>query len=76
MTSGISITIPDMLVTTIFDQSILMHLNIQQHLSMCTSSFRISHDINICDGKHPVTVKCAHKPLPFVTLVTSTNKFV
>ena len=30
----------------------------------------------ICDGKHPVTVKCAHILLPLVILVTSINKSV
>ena len=30
----------------------------------------------MCEGKHPVNVKCAHILLPLVTLVTSTNKSV
>ena len=53
-----------------------MHLNIQQKVSICTSSFWIGLDIRICEGKHLVTVKCAHILLPLVTLVTSTNKSV
>ena len=59
-----------------FDQLTLIHLNIQQKVSICTSSFQIGLDIRICDGKHPVTVKCAHVLLPLVMLVTSTNKSV
>ena len=58
------------------DQLTLIHLNIQQKVSICTSSFRISLDIQICEGKHPVNAKCAHILLPLVTLVTSTNKSV
>ena len=59
-----------------FDQLTLIHLNIQQKISICTSFFWISLDIHICDGKHPVTVKCGHILLPLVMLVTSTNKSV
>ena len=59
-----------------FDQLTLMHLNIQQKVPIRTSSFWIGLDIRIYNGKHPVTVKCAHIPLPLVMLVTSTNKLV
>ena len=59
-----------------FDQLPLIHLNIQQKVSICTSSFWIGLDICIYDGKHAVTVKCAHILLPLVILVTSTNKSV
>ena len=59
-----------------FDQLTLMHLNIEHKVSICTSSYWISIDMHICDGKHPVTVKCAHLLLPLVMLVTSTNKSV
>ena len=58
------------------DQLTLICLNMQQKVSICTSSFWISLDIWICEGKHLVNIKCAHVPLPFVTLVTSTNKSV
>ena len=37
--SGISIVIPDIPVMVIFDQLTLIHLNIQQQVSICTSSF-------------------------------------
>ena len=74
--SGITIVIPDIPVTIIFDQLTLIHLNIQQKVSICTSSFWIGLDIRICIGKHPVTVKCAHILLPLVMLVTLTNKSV
>ena len=59
-----------------FDQLTLIHLNIQQKVSICTSSFWIGLDIHICDWKHPVAVKCAHILLPLVMLVTLTNKVV
>ena len=59
-----------------FDQLTLIHLNIQQKVSICTSSFWIDLDIRICEGKLPVNAKCAHIPLPLVALVTSTNKSV
>ena len=74
--SGITIVIPDIPVTIMSDQLTLMHLNIQQKVSICTSSFWIGLNIHICEGKHPVTVKCAHILLPLVMLVTSTNKSV
>ena len=74
--SGITIVIPNIPVTIILDQLILICLNIQQKVSICTSSLQISLDIHTCDGKHPVTVKCAHILLPLVMLVTSTNKSV
>ena len=74
--SGITIVIPDIPVTIMFDQLTVIHLNIQQKVSIYTSSFWISLDIHICNGKHPVTVKCAHILLPLVMLVTSTNKSV
>ena len=74
--SGITIVIPDIPVTIMFDQLTLICLNIQQKVSICTSSLRISLDIHICHGKHPVAVKCAHILLPLVMLVTSTNKSV
>ena len=74
--SGILIIVPDIPVTLIFDQLILIHLNIQQMVSMCILSFCIGLDNLICVGKHPVTTKCAHIPLPLVTWVTSTNKLV
>ena len=74
--SGITIVIPDIPVTIMFDQLTLIHLNIQQKVSIYTSSFLIGLDIHICDGKHPVTVKCAHILLPLVMLVTLTNKSV
>ena len=57
-----------------FDQLTIIHLNIQQKVSIHTSSFQIGLDICICNGKHPVTVKCAHILLPLVMLVTLTNK--
>ena len=59
-----------------FDQLTLIRLNIEQKVSICTSSFQIGLDIDICNGKHPVTVKCAHILLPLVMLVTLTNKLV
>ena len=59
-----------------FDQLTLIHLNIQQKVSICTPSLWISLDIQICVGKHPVAVKCAHILLPLVMLVTLTNKSV
>ena len=74
--SGIVIAIPDIPVTIMFDQLTLICLDIQQKVSICTSSFQIGLDIQICKGKHPVAVKCAHILLPLVTLVTSTNKSV
>ena len=74
--SGITIVIPDIPVTVILDQLTLIRLNIQQKVFICTSSFWISLDIHICEGKHPVTVKCAHILLPLVMLVTLTNKLV
>ena len=37
--SGIVIIVPDIPVTLILDQLILIHLNIQQTVSICTSSF-------------------------------------
>ena len=58
------------------DQLTLIHLNIQQKVSICTSSFWICLNIWIREGKHLVNAKCAHIPLPLVTLVTSTNKSV
>ena len=64
--SGITIVIPNIPVTIMFDQLTLIHLNIQQKVSICTSSFWIVLDIRICNGKHPVTVKCAHILLPSV----------
>ena len=73
---GISIVIHDIPVTVIFDQLTLMHLNIQQQVSICTSSFRISLDIHISDGKHPVAIKCTHILLPLVILLTLTNRSV
>ena len=36
--SGIVILVPDIPVTLILDQLILIHLNIQQTVSICTSS--------------------------------------
>ena len=54
----------------------LIHLNVQQKVSICTSSFWICLNIWICERKHPVDAKCAHILLPLVTLVTSTNKSV
>ena len=74
--SGITIVIPNIPVTIMFDQLTLIHLNTQQKVSICTSSFWIGLDIHICDGKNPVTVKCAHILLPLVMLVTLTNKSV
>ena len=74
--SGILIILPDIPVTLILDQLILIRLNIQQTVSICTSSFCIGLDNRICVGKHPVDTKCAHIPLPLVMLVTSTNKSV
>ena len=74
--SGIVIAIPDIPITIMLDQLTLIRLNIQQKVSTCTSSFWISPDVRICEGKHLVTVKCAHILLPLVTLVTSTNKSV
>ena len=74
--SGIVIVVPDIPVTNMLDQLTLIHLNIQQKVSICTSSFWIGLDIRICEGKLLVDAKCAHIPLPFVTLVTSTNKSV
>ena len=47
-----------------------------QKVSICTSSFQIGLHIQICKGKHPVAVKCAHILLSLVILVTSTNKSV
>ena len=58
---GIVIAIPDIPVTIMLDRLTLIHLNIQQKVSICTSSFWINLDIQICEGKHPVTVKRAHK---------------
>ena len=74
--SGIIIIVLDIPVTIILDQLILICLNIQQTVSICTSSFCIGLDNIICVGKHPVDTKCAHTPLPLVMLVTSTNKSV
>ena len=74
--SGIVIVVLDIPVTNMLDQLTLIHLNIQQNVSICTSSFWIGLDIRICEGKLPVDAKCAHIPLPLVTLVTSTNKSV
>ena len=37
--SGIAIIVPDISVTFILNQLILIHLNIQQKVSICTSSF-------------------------------------
>ena len=74
--SGIVIAIPNIPVTIMLDQLTLIRLNIRQKVSICTSSFRIGLNIRICEGKHPVAVKCAHILLPLVTLVTSTNKSV
>ena len=59
-----------------FAQLTLICLNIQQKVSICTSSFWISLDICIYDGKHPVAVKCADILLPLVMLVILTNKSV
>ena len=72
--SGIVIVVLDIPVTIMLDQLILIRLNIQQKVSICTSSFWIGLDIQICEGKHPVDAKCAHIPLPLVILVTSTNE--
>ena len=74
--SGIVIVVPDIPVTIMLDQLTLMHLNVQQKVSICTSSFQISLDIQICEGKHPVDAKCAHILLPLVILVTLMNKSV
>ena len=74
--SGITIVIPDIPVTIMFDQLTLICLNMQQKVSICTSSFQIGLSIHICEEKHPVTVKCAQILLPLVILVTSTNKSV
>ena len=74
--SGIVIVVLDIPVTIMFDQSILICLNIQQKVSICTSSFWIGVNMQICEGKHPVNAKCAHILLPLVILVTSTNKSV
>ena len=43
--SGIVIAIPDIPVTIMLDQLTLKCLNIQQKVSICASSFRISLDI-------------------------------
>ena len=43
--SGRVIAIPDIPVTIMLDQLTLIHLNIQQKVSICTSSFQISLDI-------------------------------
>ena len=72
----IVIIVPDIPVTIMLNQLTLIRLNIQQKVSICTSSFWICLDIWICEGKHLVNAKCAHIPLPLVTLVTSTNKSV
>ena len=74
--SGIVIVVPDIPVTIMLNQLTLICLNIQQKVSICTSSFWIGLDIPICEGKHPVDAKCAHILLPLVILVTSTNKSV
>ena len=37
--SGIVIIVPDIPVTFVLNQFILIHLNIQQKVSICTSSF-------------------------------------
>ena len=37
--SGMVIIVPDIPVTLMFDQLILIHLNIQQTVSICTLSF-------------------------------------
>ena len=74
--SGIVIIVPDIPVTIMLDQLTLIHLNIQQKVSICTSSFWIGLHIQICEGKLLVDAKCAHILLPLVTLVTSTNKSV
>ena len=58
--SGITIVIPDIPVTIMFDQLTLICLNIQKKVSIHRSSFWIGLDIRICNGKHPVTVKCTH----------------
>ena len=74
--SGITIVISDIPVTIMFDQLTLMHLNIQQKVFIHTSSFWISLDIHICNGKDPVPVKCVHILLPLVILVILASKSV
>ena len=74
--SGIVIVVLDIPVTIMLNQLTVIHLNIQLKVSICTSSFQIGHNIQICEGKHPVDAKCAHILLPLVMLVTSTNKSV
>ena len=74
--SGIVIIVPDIPVTIMLNQLTLIHLNIQQKDSICTSSFWICLNIWICEGKHLVNAKYAHILLPLLTLVTSTNKSV
>ena len=74
--SGIVIVVLDIPVTIMLDQLILIHLNIQQKVSFCMSSFWIGLHIQICERKHPVNAKCAHIPLPLVILVTLTNKSI
>ena len=74
--SGIVIVVPDIPVTIMLNQLILICLNIQQKVSIYTSSFWISLDIQICEGKHLADAKCAHILLPLVILVTSSNKSV
>ena len=74
--SGIVIVVPDIPVTIMLDQLTLIHLNIQQKVSICMSSFWIGLNIQICEGKHLVDAKCAHILLPLVILVTSTNQSV
>ena len=72
--SGIVIAIPDIPVTIMLDQLTLIHLNIQQKVSICTSSFWIGLDIQICEGKHPVTEKCAH--ICYLSNISHFNKQV
>ena len=74
--SGIVIVVPDIPITIMLNQLTLIRLNMQQKVSICTSSFWICLNNWICEGKHPADAKCAHIPLPLVTLVTSTNKSV
>ena len=63
-------------VTSVFVQSMIIHLKIQQRVSILTLSFGIGLDKWIFVGKLPVAMKCAQTVLPLVTLVTSTNKSV
>ena len=54
----------------------LDQLTLIQKVSICTSSFWIGLNIQICKGKLLVDAKCSHILLPLVILVTSTNKSV